>query len=276
MGKMIKLLRKQLGGNETYCTLQHWIDTSGPSRKWKKEVLEWVEKDGNRNVVVGCLGCPGALVCSYHDVCVLKYWQSEGGWIAWLVKKVKADLVAKCGAGLQVSIPLSCTIILGHVETMASGLLAVKKLKCSENFLQMFLGVKFRWSWWVDTCAAQKTPDNWEKLCEDTFLWIVYQAMVQGIIPEAMINGNQLGIWIVPLGNRTWAPHGAKQVETFGEEKKWQFTVMSGTMCLGDILPFQCIWKGSTNSHYQQQGYKQRQNRKEYSFHVEETHTGVI
>ncbi|KAF8223684.1 hypothetical protein L208DRAFT_1315660, partial [Tricholoma matsutake] len=44
----------------------------------------------------------------------------------------------------------------------------------------------------------------------------------------------------------TWAPRGAKQVETFGKEEKQQFTMMSATTCSGDILPFQCIWKGLT------------------------------
>ncbi|KAF8226013.1 hypothetical protein L208DRAFT_1304192 [Tricholoma matsutake] len=84
----------------------------------------------------------------------------------------------------------------------------------------MLLDIELGWSWRVGTHAAQKTPDNWETLTEDMFLWIVYQAMVQGIIPEAMINGDQLGIRVIPLGNRTWAPHGAKQVETFGKEEK--------------------------------------------------------
>ncbi|KAF8226617.1 hypothetical protein L208DRAFT_1301050 [Tricholoma matsutake] len=77
---------------------------------------------------------------------------------------------------------------------MAPELLAVKKFKCSGHFLHMFLDIELGWSWQVGTHAAQKTPDNWETLTEDMFLWIVYQAIIQGIIPEAMINGDQLGI----------------------------------------------------------------------------------
>lgn len=122
----------------------------------------------------------------------------------------------------------------------------------------MFLANQLHWSWRTPTRAAQKTPENWESLCENAFLRIVYQVMLEKIAPEAIINGDQLGIRLLPLGNKTWAPYGAKQVPVIGKDEKRQFTVMVTTTALGKILPFQCIYKGKTKKSLPSESMRHR------------------
>jgi hypothetical protein len=67
---------------------------------------------------------------------------------------------------------------------------------------------------------------------------------MQGTPAEAILNGDQTGVHLIPLGKYTWAPTGCKQVDGFGKEDKRQFTMMITTTCSGDFLPAQCIWAG--------------------------------
>jgi hypothetical protein len=69
-----------------------------------------------------------------------------------------------------------------------------------------------------------------------------------GIPPEAIVNADQMGLCLLPVGNRTWAPQGARQVDVSGKGEKRQLTVMVATSCTGEILPMQCIWSGKTSA----------------------------
>ena len=140
---------------------------------------------------------------------------------------IRKDLETNSNTGIPICIPIAHIIVLGYVQMMAPELIASRAFKCSSTFLHTFLMNELHWSWHTGTRAAQKTPDNWENLCKDAFLCIVYHAMWDGILPEAILNGDQLGTRLIPLGNKTWAPHGAKQVATYGE--KHQFTLMVTT-----------------------------------------------
>jgi hypothetical protein len=149
-------------------------------------------------------------------------------------------------AGLNLNVPVVRAVFLGFAKIMAPDLLSESRFKCSSSFIRNFLANKLHWSWRTPTRAAQKTPDNWESKCEDAFLRIVYQVMLEKIVPEAVINSDQLGVHLIPVAKKTWAPSGAKQVPSFGKEEKRQFTLMVTTTASGDILPFQCIYKGKT------------------------------
>ncbi|KAG5649751.1 hypothetical protein H0H81_002178 [Sphagnurus paluster] len=216
--EMVKMLQSGAGGS-VYTPLQpgtvsHWIarDSTGQSlRKWTDSVVAKVTSGGGRDVMVVRLGRPQAMIC-YPE----------------MVRRIRKDLEINRNSGLQISIPIARVIVLSYVQTMAPELIASRSFKC--------------------TRAAQKTPENWENLCEDAFLRIVYHALLDGTLPEALINGDQLGVRLIPLGNKTWAPYGAKQVATFGKEEKRQFTLMVTTTCSGEILPFQCIYKGRTKN----------------------------
>lgn len=165
-----------------------------------------------------------------------------------MVKRIRNDLEVNRESGIPISGPVARIIVLSYVQTMAPELIAHRAFRCSSTFIRNFLSNELHWSWRTSTRAAQKTPENWEGLCDDAFLRIVYHAMWDGILPDAILNGDQLGVRLVPLGDKTWAPCGAKQVATYGIEEKRQFTLMVTTSCSGEMLPFQCIYKGRTKN----------------------------
>jgi hypothetical protein len=72
----------------------------------------------------------------------------------------------------------------------------------------------------TSTWATQKTPDNWEKLCEDMFMRFVYYIKIFDIPAKLIINADQTGICLIPARNKTWAPTGSKQVDTFAKDEK--------------------------------------------------------
>ncbi|KAF9509190.1 hypothetical protein BS47DRAFT_1373557 [Hydnum rufescens UP504] len=96
------------------------------------------------------------------------------------------------------------------------------------------------------TQASQKLPDDWEKQCEDAILRLSYNIKLFNIPAELVINADQTGVCLVPAGNKTWAPVGAKQVAAMAKEEKRQFTLMVATSVAGEVVPFQSIHKGKT------------------------------
>lgn len=252
--EMVKVLRSGVGGDVyqplSAGSIERWIarDSQGSSlRRWKDLVLTKVANGGSRDIRVPCLGRPSAMVEFFF------YFEKNGliffkvGYPS-LVNRIRKDLEVNRNSGVPISVPVARVLILGYVQTMAPKLIASHAFKCSSTFMCHFLSNQLHWSWRTGTHAAQKTPENWENLCEDAFLPIVYHAMWDGILPKAMINGDQLGVRLVPLGNKTWAPYGAKQVAVYGKEEKRQFTLMVTMTCSGEILPFQCIYKGQTKN----------------------------
>lgn len=162
------------------------------------------------------------------------------------MKRIKKDLLASRTVGLPVSHTMARAVIQGHLRVFAPQILDNAHFKCSDRFIRCFLHDELRWSRRTVTRAMQKVPDNWEDKCEDAFLRIAYQALMQGTPAEAILNGDQTGVHPIPLGKYTWAPTGCKQVDGFGKEDKRQFTVLITTTCSGDFLPAQCIWAGKT------------------------------
>ncbi|KAF9515806.1 hypothetical protein BS47DRAFT_1293384, partial [Hydnum rufescens UP504] len=103
-----------------------------------------------------------------------------------------------------------------------------------------------RWSMRTSTQAAHKLPDDWEKQCEDQFMRLSHYIKMFNVPAELVINADQTGVCLIPAGNKTWAPTGAKQVSTMAKEEKRQFTLMVASSAAGDMLPFQSIHKGKT------------------------------
>jgi hypothetical protein len=159
-----------------------------------------------------------------------------------VVNRIKKDLMASQAVGFPVSHTMVRALMQGHLRVFAPHILDDAGFKCSDQFIQRFLHDELRWSHWTVTRATQKVPDDWEDKCKDTFLRIAYQALMQGIPAEAILNGDQTGIHPIPLGKYTWALTGCKPVDGFGKEDKPQFTVLITTTCSGEFLPAQCIW----------------------------------
>ena len=122
--------------------------------------------------------------------------------------------------------------------------MASQTFKCSSTFLWTFLSNELHWSW----CTG--TENSWE-LGESLwrFLSTCSLPCTMGWNPTwSNLNGDQLETKIIPLRNKTWAPCGARQVAALGKEEKWQFMLMVTTTFSGEILPFQCIYKGHTKN----------------------------
>lgn len=80
----------------------------------------------------------------------------------------------------------------------------------------------------------------------DHMLVFCLLACAPQIPPELVINDDQAGINLVPVGKRTWAKLGAKTVRLLGVDDKRQLTLVVGSAASGKALPFQVIFQGKT------------------------------
>ena len=148
--------------------------------------------------------------------------------------------------GIAITVSIARSLIVSHIEAKIPDLLTEEGFKCSDGFVRQFLDTELEWSWRTGTRAAQKVPSNWESLCEAMFLRIVHVILMRNTPSEAILNGDQTGVHVLPTGNKTWDEIGTKQVDIFGKEEKRQFTLMITTSCSGAMLPVQTIWSGKT------------------------------
>jgi len=97
------------------------------------------------------------------------------------------------------------------------------------------------------TRAAQKIPDNWEDVCEQSTLRIAYQIKEFDISEAAFfVNTDQTQVVFAPGDKLTYAPVGAKQVSLVGGDEKRAFTVLVAIASDGTLLPFQVIYEGKS------------------------------
>jgi hypothetical protein len=132
--------------------------------------------------------------------------------------------------------------------------------KASDSFLRRWLRETLVWSTRRPTNAAQKLPDNWEDLCEKSFLRIAYAVKEHDIPAGLSVNADQTQVVYVLGTELTWAEKGAKQVSVVGMEEKRAFTTMIALSLDRTLLASQLIYQGSTarsrpDSHAR--GYRQ-------------------
>ncbi|KAG1749220.1 hypothetical protein EDB19DRAFT_1629741, partial [Suillus lakei] len=94
------------------------------------------------------------------------------------------------------------------------------------------------------TRAAQKTPTNWEDLCEKASLRLAYTIKEEDIPAALYINSDQTQVVYAQGSNLTWAKTRAKQVSTVGNDEKHAFTVMVSIANNSTMLPLQAIYQG--------------------------------
>ncbi|KZT50663.1 hypothetical protein CALCODRAFT_421676, partial [Calocera cornea HHB12733] len=103
------------------------------------------------------------------------------------------------------------------------------------------------WTLRHSTKAAHKLPDDWRHLTWKAVLRAAY-AVEQFKIPAAcVVNSDKTQLLLQHGGECTYAPIGAQQVNVIGKEEKRACTIMTSLSMDGTLLPFQSIWKGSTN-----------------------------
>ncbi|KAI8522099.1 hypothetical protein Bbelb_018530 [Branchiostoma belcheri] len=98
------------------------------------------------------------------------------------------------------------------------------------------------------TKAARKVPDDFEET-RDKFYDRIEEAVRDNDIPDEMIvNWDQTGVPIVPVGKWTLEEEGARQVPITGLEDKRQITLLLTTSVSGKLLPPQALYQGKTEA----------------------------
>ena len=64
--------------------------------------------------------------------------------------------------------------------------------------------------------------------------------------PELIVNFDEMGVRMVPVGNWTFERRGAKQVKVDGCDDKREITVTVSSSMSGELLPLQIIYAGTT------------------------------
>jgi hypothetical protein len=96
------------------------------------------------------------------------------------------------------------------------------------------------------TTATQKLPLTWEKIERRFHLQIAYLAWHYKIPPGLIINADQTGHSIVPVGKRSYRMLGVKSVAIMGADEKRQITLLPSVACNGKVLPMLIIFLGKT------------------------------
>lgn len=133
-------------------------------------------------------------------------------------------------------------------------------LKCDRTKLAEFGGhveINRHWAHSLLTCMkfvqrkattakSKETDANFAELKKSFLADVKATVTMEQIPPDLILNWNQTGIKIVSCSTWTMDQRGAKRVEMVGVNDKCQITaVFCGTL-MGDFLPLQVIYKGTT------------------------------
>ncbi|CAH1257592.1 POGZ [Branchiostoma lanceolatum] len=98
------------------------------------------------------------------------------------------------------------------------------------------------------TKAARKLPADFEGT-RDEFLARIKETVTEFGIPDDMIiNWDQTGVNIVPVGDWTLEEAGARQVPVIGLEDKRQITLLLAISLSGNLIPPQVLYQGKTDA----------------------------
>ncbi|PCH33286.1 hypothetical protein WOLCODRAFT_60336, partial [Wolfiporia cocos MD-104 SS10] len=103
------------------------------------------------------------------------------------------------------------------------------------------------WSMRKRTCTSHKIPPNAEELCVRAFLRLCAAQKLETIHADFVVNANQSGVNILPMGSSSYEVKGSTNVHTLTHDEKRQFTIVLASSMLGNILPFQSVWGGTTD-----------------------------
>ena len=155
------------------------------------------------------------------------------------------------------SVPLTLTTIRGIMVRQLQHLVPQIFLEpskdstlfqCSEDFVQKFLKCSLGWSLQHSTCAGGKIPENSLEILKKAFLRMAYTINDKEIPSALIVNSDQTQVTLAQGCHMTYTPIGSKQVVTAGSEEKRVITVMVSLSNNGTLLPFQVIFKGSTQT----------------------------
>lgn len=163
--------------------------------------------------------------------------------------EVKQDIVAHLLAihctGTAIQHPLAGAIIRAHIQHVLPELIE-GGFRISNTWVQQFLSEELGWSHRKTTRMARKVPRDAEFLCQKTHARLSYVTRNTITHPSVIVNPDQAGVLIVPIGRDTYEVRGSLNVPGITHEEKRQFTVVVASSMDGDMLPFQSVWGGTT------------------------------
>ncbi|KAJ7038755.1 hypothetical protein C8F04DRAFT_1255677 [Mycena alexandri] len=184
--------------------LGRWIDPDARKRgtsKWKDSVLQNVER-GKGNAPGGHTTRCGVL----HP-----YPETR--------KKINDHLTSLRGARVILTLLL------------IRGIMDGSKFHCSESFTRHYLRNTLGWSERRTTKAAQKLPDNYEKILEEAFFRQAHVIRDYAVPAGLRVNTDQTQIVYQQGTGSTWTQRSAKQVASVGKHEKRAFTGKKMVSC---------------------------------------------
>ncbi|KAJ7035960.1 hypothetical protein C8F04DRAFT_879855, partial [Mycena alexandri] len=100
------------------------------------------------------------------------------------------------------------------------------------------------WSERRTTKAAQKLPDNYEKILEEAFFRQAHVICDYAVPAGLRVNTDQTQIVYQQGTGSTWTQRGAKQVASVGKDEKRAFTLVPSISASGRILATQAVFSG--------------------------------
>ena len=132
------------------------------------------------------------------------------------------------------------------LEKRAPGLLA--NFKLSKMYLSRWMRDTMQYTWRVRTGAAAKLPADWRAQGVEMARRIGFAMQVYKVHPSLVINMDQTGMMLAPVGSRTFELKGSKHVKVAAADDKRQITVCIASSLDGDLLPMQLIFQGKTDA----------------------------
>jgi hypothetical protein len=169
-----------------------------------------------------------------------------------VVNTLKDRLIKLRKTGAPLTVVTARGIMLATIIQMNPEILEItfkdgSNFRASDSFVRGWLHKALDWSFRKATRAAHKMPENWEDLCEKSFLRKAYNIKEHDIPAELYVNSDQTQVMYAPGDKMTWADAGAKQVSLTNTDEKRAFTVMVSVASDGTLLPFQAIYQGKTS-----------------------------
>lgn len=118
---------------------------------------------------------------------------------------------------------------------------------CSEKFVAKFIRRALGWSIRRSTRPGRKIPANADAILMKSFLRMAHIIKEHEIPSALIVNGDQTQLVLAQGCNMTYAPKGSTQVATVGADEKRAITVFIMVSNDGVLLPFQAIYKGTSN-----------------------------
>ena len=98
----------------------------------------------------------------------------------------------------------------------------------------------------VSTAKSKESVTDFIKRRDDFFCNLVNMVEMEDISLELILNWDQTDIRLVPSSSWTMERKGSQSVQLTGANDKRQITAVLCGSILGDFLPLQLIYKGST------------------------------